>query len=239
MIGAPDGLSPAPRGSFRATAAIVVAYAIAMAYVESAVVVYLDHALAIGDIFPLRPADALGNLAAIEVGREAATLVMLGTVGWLTGRTLVERLAWCAVAFGVWDVGYYAWLWVFSGWPTSPASWDLLFLIPVPWTGPVWAPSAVSAALVGFGLAAARRLRTGRAVRVGPGRAVLAAAGGLIVVLSFTLDAPWIMAGGMPRSFPWPVFVAGMAIAAAAAASALGAFGRPAPGGEARQGARG
>jgi hypothetical protein len=91
----------------------------------------------------------------IEVGRETATLVMIGAVAWNVGRSSLERLAWGAVIFGVWDIGYYAWLWVLAGWPPSLHSWDLLFLIPAPWAGPVWAPIVVSFGLIGFGLACA------------------------------------------------------------------------------------
>jgi len=43
---------------------------------------------------------------------------------------LATRLAWSAVAFGVWDVAYYGWLWCF--WLAAVAAdVDLLFLIPV------------------------------------------------------------------------------------------------------------
>ena len=162
-----------------------------------------------------------GDLAAIEVGREAATLVMLGTVGWLAGRSGLERLAWTAVAFGTWDVFYYAWLWAFIGWPSSLGTWDLLFLIPVPWTGPVWAPVAISLALIGFGLAAARRIRGGWPLRAGRAQVAAGIAGGLVVILSLTLDASRILAGGAPDTFAWPIFAAGLAIAAWGATTAL------------------
>ena len=205
-------------------AATVIGFAVAMAYLESAVVVYLQRALGItpNGLFPLRGPDVVGNLAAIEVGREFATMVMLVGIGCLAGRTKLERLAWTAVAFGVWDVFYYAWLWVFLGWPSSPGTWDVLFLIPVPWTGPVWAPLTVSAALIGFGLAAAREIDAGRAVRVGRTNIVLGLCGGLLVILSFTLDAARIMSGGLPGWYPWPVFVAGMVVAGWGALIALG-----------------
>jgi hypothetical protein len=86
----PDGRS------FRSTAATVLVYAVAMAYLEAAVVVYLTLALGgqVGVLFPLRPAIETGNLVAIEVGREAATLVMIAAAGMLAGRTGLERLAW-------------------------------------------------------------------------------------------------------------------------------------------------
>jgi hypothetical protein len=208
---------------FAATACAVIAYGIAMAFLESAVVVYLQRALGIetGVLFPLQDPAGVGDLAAIEVGREAATLVMLAAVGWLAGRSAPERLAWTAVAFGTWDILYYAWLWVFLGWPPSLTTWDLLFLIPVPWAGPVWAPVAVSVALVGFGLAAARRLRTGRSVRVGPAQVAAGLLGGLVVVVAFCWNALLLLEGGVPTDFPWPLFAAGMALAAWGVITAL------------------
>jgi hypothetical protein len=209
--------------SYRARLAAVAVFAIAMAYVESACVVYLQRALDMTPeaLFPLRDAQAVGDLAAIEVGREASTIVMLAGVGWLTGRRWQSRLAWTAVAFGVWDIAYYFWLWVFLGWPHSPATWDLLFLIPVPWAGPVWAPVVVSLALIAFGLAAARAEDRGRVPAVGRLEMGLGLAGGLLVVLSFTLDAPNLMSGGLPGWYPWPVFAAGMIVAGAGALRSL------------------
>jgi hypothetical protein len=213
-----------PQGlSFRSTAATVLAYAVAMAYLESAVVVYLTLALGgqVGELFPLRPAIEAGDLVAIEVGREAATLVMIATAGLLAGRTGLERLAWAAVVFGAWDIGYYAWLNVFSGWPPSLDTTDLLFLIPVPWVGPVWSPVAVSVALVGIGLVAARMIRSGRTVALSGRHWLAGIGGGLLVILSYTLDAGRVIDGGLPGPYPWPLFAAGMLLALAAAVHAL------------------
>jgi len=213
----PEGLS------FRSTAATVLAYAVAMAYLESAVVVYLTLALGgqVGELFPLRPAFETGDLIAIEVGREAATLVMIAAAGLLAGRTSLERLAWAAVVFGAWDIGYYAWLNVFSGWPPSLATTDLLFLIPVPWVGPVWSPVAVSVALVGVGLVAARMIRSGRAVALSGRHWAAGIGGGLLAIISYTLDAGRVIDGGLPGPYPWPVFAGGMLLALAAAVHAL------------------
>jgi len=209
--------------SFRVTAAVVLAFAVAMAYLESAVVVYLTLALGgqVGEIFPLRPAIEAGQLVAIEVGREAATLVMIATVGVLVGRTWVERLAWSAVIFGAWDIGYYAWLFVFSGWPPSLGTTDLLFLIPVPWVGPVWSPVAVSVALIGVGLAAARRLRAGGTLVVDARHWAVGIAGGVLVIVSYTLGSADVLSGGLPGPYAWPFFVAGMLLAIGAAVHAF------------------
>ena len=225
---APAPVHPsAPLGAparFGGVAAAVLAYGVAMAFLESAVVIYLQRALGIDPraLFPLQDPAVTGDLAAIEVGREAATLVMLGTVGWLAGRSGLERLAWTAVAFGTWDIFYYAWLWAFIGWPSSLGTWDLLFLIPVPWTGPVWAPVTISLALSGLGLAGARRIRGGRPVRAGRAQVAAGIVGGLVVILSFTLDAGRILAGAAPDTFAWPIFAAGLALAAWGATTALG-----------------
>jgi hypothetical protein len=229
--------------SFRATASVVLAFAVAMAYLESAVVVYLTLALGgqVGEIFPLRPAIEAGELVAIEVGREVATLLMIGTVGVLAGRTWVERLAWSAVVFGAWDIGYYAWLYVFAGWPPSLATTDLLFLIPVPWVGPVWSPAAVSVALVGVGLLAARTVRAGRPLVLKRWHWAAGIAGGALVILSWTIDAGRLADEGLPGPYPWPIFAAGMLLALVAAFDALrGGRGTIAPrrtGGTAQSGA--
>lgn len=223
MAGAPTRREVETRPSFGRVALAVIVYAVAMGYLEAAVVVDLQAVFGArpGEIFPLRPMATVGDLVAIEVGREAATLVMIATVGTLVGRTAIERLAWAAVVFGVWDVAYYAWLFVFSGWPPSLATTDLLFLIPGPWVGPVWAPVAVSLALVGFGLAAARRERAARPLELLRRHVVAGIGGGLFVVASFLADASNVAAGALPGDFPAPLFFAGLGLAAAAAVDAL------------------
>jgi hypothetical protein len=107
-------------------------FAIAMAYLESAVVVYLRLIYyPEGFQFPLK---AITNTNLwIEVGREAATMVMLVVVGFLAAVTGPGRFAVICYAFGVWDIFYYIWLWIFIDWPSSLLTWDLLFLIPLPW----------------------------------------------------------------------------------------------------------
>jgi hypothetical protein len=201
----------------------IVLYAVAMAYLEAAVVIYLRAALGVatGTIFPIDLSPAAMPYGWIEVGREAGTLVMIAAVAWIAGRSPLERLAWAGVVFGVWDIGYYAWLWVFSGWPPSVGTWDLLFLLPAPWAGPVWAPIAVSAALIGFGLACAARLRSGVSLRFGRGHLGWLLLGGAIIIASFLLNAGLVLEGGTPSEFAWPIFLAGLAIGVAAARVAL------------------
>jgi hypothetical protein len=225
------GRSP---GAFRSTAIAVVVFGIAMGFLEAAVVVYLRAALGLapGSHVLVDDPAAFGAFEGVEVAREVATLVMIAAVGWLAGRTGLERLAWAAVAFGTWDIIYYAGLWLVVGWPPSLATWDGLFFIPIPWVGPVWAPIVVSAALVGFGLAATQRLRSGRPIAIGPVGALVALAGGGLVILSFVVDADRVVTGDTSAWTGWPIFGAGMALATAASLTALGR--RPRPGAHGR-----
>ena len=126
-------------------------FAAAMACVESAVVYYLRTM--IDRIVPYQPhpLPLIGGLGPAELVREAATLIMLLAVGLLAGRTWRSRLGYSAMAFGVWDILYYVFLKVLCGWPHSLMDWDILFLIPMPWWGPVLAPVSIAALLIMWG----------------------------------------------------------------------------------------
>ena len=117
----------------------VAIFAIAMAFLESAVVVYL-RAIYYPDgfIFPLKLIE--GRIAITELWREAATMVMLITIAVIISKRGIERFAWFIYAFAIWDIFYYVFLYFLLGWPQSLLTWDILFLIPVTWTGPVLAP---------------------------------------------------------------------------------------------------
>lgn len=209
--------------SFRTTAIVVVVFAIAMGSLEAVVVVYLRAALGLVELttVPVLEPAAFDALAAIEIAREAATLVMIATVGWLAGRSAIERLAWAAIIFGTWDITYYGGLWLTLDWPSTLDAWDLLFLIPLPWVGPVWAPVVVSAALIGFGLAAAGRMRAGRAIEVSWREMALALTGGGLVILSFLPDAARVLDGAVDPWTGWPLFWLGLGLAVIAAVMAL------------------
>lgn len=217
----------AGRNAVRSTAVVVLAFGVAFGYVEAAVVVYLREAIGAGPGLPVGDPATFAAFEVVEVVREAATLVMIATVGWLAGRAPIERLAWSAVVFGTWDIVYYVGLRWAIGWPPALDTWDVLFLIPAAWVGPVWAPIAVSAALVGFGLLATRRLRAGRGLRLGVPEIGGGLAGGGLVILSFLVDSSRVLAGDLAPWSGWPLFLAGMALAVAAA---VRAFGDPARG---------
>ena len=122
--------------------AAVAVWAIAFALVEAMVVVYLrklfglQYRLTYTPGYFHYPRAYLGY----EQAREAATMVMLLGVGYLAWRTWWQRLAYWLFAFGVLDIFYYVWLYVYLRWPSSPGTRDLLFLIPREWWAPVWQP---------------------------------------------------------------------------------------------------
>lgn len=212
----------------RSTAALVL-FGLAFGYVEAAVVVYLR---AIYDpirqqihperrpaeLFPLISPEQLAAAGpehtrrlAIEIGREAATIAMLAAFGIAAGRNRNERLAAFAVAFGLWDISFYAWLKAMIHWPESLFTWDILFLIPLPWVGPVIAPVIVALALVVCGLIS---LRLGGLPARRP-QWLAMITGGVLVIASFVWDYRNTAAGGLPNPFNWPLFFAGMILALA------------------------
>jgi len=129
---------------------LVIIFAIAMAYLESAVVVYLRAMYGIEDL--IRDINlSTDAYTFIEIGREAATIVMLAFVALLAGSNWPKKIGYFFLSFGVWDIFYYIWLYIFIQWPKSLFEWDILFLIPLPWWGPVITPVLISLLLILIG----------------------------------------------------------------------------------------
>ena len=122
-----------------------------MAYLESAVVVYLRAMYGIKDL--MRDINFQPDAYTfIEIGREAATIIMLVTLSLISGNNWSKKIGYFFLSFGIWDIFYYIWLYVCIQWPKSLFEWDVLFLIPLPWWGPVIAPILVSVVLIFIGL---------------------------------------------------------------------------------------
>ena len=129
----------------------VAIFSISMGFVESAVVVYLRRIYyPQGFSFPLKP--LIDNLMGVEVLREAATIFMLLSAAALAGKKIWERFAYFLFCFGMWDIFYYVWLKVLLDWPSTIFDWDILFLMPMPWIGPVIAPVTISMLMIFFGI---------------------------------------------------------------------------------------
>lgn len=196
-------------------------FAIAMAYLEAAIVVYLRRLLGIGDlILQVPPFDA--QIAAIELGRELATLIMLLAIGWIAGQNIQSRLSYTFIAFGVWDIFYYLWLNVFIGWPKSFLDPDLLFLIPLPWWGPVLAPVLISILMITGGVAVLRKNEKGAPIQFSKSFWIPIILGVLLMLYSFMADAIRLLPASSralndlrPSQFNWPVYWIGFGLALA------------------------
>jgi hypothetical protein len=209
----------------RAVAALIL-FGISFGYVEAAVVVYLraiydpirarlhpergPH-----DLFPLITQQEVANTGpestrrlAIEIGREAATMLMLGAVALAAARNLHQWMAAFAIAFGVWDISFYAFLKLMIHWPESLSTWDILFLIPLPWVGPIWAPVLVALSMIVCGLISLRA--GGIRGRIPHWTGVLG--GAIVIIVAFVWDFRNTTAGGFPNPFNWPLFLLGEAI---------------------------
>jgi hypothetical protein len=197
---------------------VVAVYAATMAWVEAAVVIYLRTL--IGRLQPYQPnplAMSIGTgLAGVEAVREAATLIMLLTVGWLAGRNGRSRLAYAIIAFALWDILYYVFLAIIGPWPRSILDWDILFLLPLPWWGPVLAPVAISVILIVSGILISQFEQSGQPLW--PKRPALLAGllGAGLALFAFMADAIRALASGievamlgtlLPTRFNWLLFI--------------------------------
>ncbi|MFY9151610.1 MAG: hypothetical protein WAO52_06340 [Prolixibacteraceae bacterium] len=122
-------------------------FGIAMGALEAIVVVYLRQIYyPTGFEFPLKFIDP--KMVMVEWLREIATILMLVAVGIITGKNRLEKFSYFLYAFAIWDIFYYLWLFILLGWPSSLFTWDILFLIPVTWIGPVLAPVICSFTMI-------------------------------------------------------------------------------------------
>lgn len=193
-------------------------FAIAMAYLEAAVVVYLRRVYGITDLMlSVPPFDP--QIGAIEFGRELSTLVMLLSVGFIVGQNLQSRLGVAIFAFGLWDIFYYIWLRVFIGWPSSLLDPDLLFLIPLPWWGPVLSPVLIALLMVVVGVLLSLAAEIGITFRFTRINLAILLVGILVVLYTFMADALTLLPADAQTlsqvklsQFNWPVYIIGYVI---------------------------
>ncbi|MDZ7743814.1 MAG: hypothetical protein U5Q03_19280 [Bacteroidota bacterium] len=162
-------------------------FAIAMGFMESAVVVYL-RAIYYPDgfTFPLQNID--GYIGLTEILREAATMIMLLGIGFLAARKGIERFAWFIFAFAVWDIFYYVFLKLILNWPESLLTWDILFLIPFTWVGPVLAPIINSLTMTILALVILHFTGRKNNCKVGAIEWSLLIAGSLMIMINYMED---------------------------------------------------
>jgi hypothetical protein len=196
----------------------VVMFAIAMAWMEAAVVLYLRTLVNRIEPYQPNPLPEFEGLILPEIIREAATMVMLTAVGWLAGKTWRGRFGYLLIAFGVWDIFYYVFLKILTGWPRTFLDWDILFLIPLPWWGPVMAPMSIAALMILFGTLSVQRDPV-----LWPGRRsiCLSALGVALSLWAFMYDPLQLVLQGasatsirdvLPEAFPWILFLVGLGL---------------------------
>lgn len=196
---------------------LVATLAIAFGYIEAAVVVYLRQIFhSEGFAFPIKsfPLSAeSGNLVLVEAGREATTLVLIFAAAILSGGNRPQQVACFMIIFAVWDIFYYVFLKLILGWPASIMDWDVLFLIPVPWAGPVLAPVLISIAMLVVAALILYRDSLGKPIKTSFWDRFGFFAAGLIIVVSFCLAGKYMQSPDYAEHFPWVVFTTGLSAA--------------------------
>jgi hypothetical protein len=204
-------------------------FSLAMGFLEAAVVVYLrllyyPH----GFEFPLVALDE--RVSIVEILREAATIIMLIGVGVLAGKNSPQRVAFFLLAFAIWDLFYYVFLKLILDWPSSWLTWDILFLIPAPWVGPVSSAVIASVTMIIFASAILRKEFQDRSQKIKRREWTLITLGSLIIILSWMWDyikysgrvadvsrtALEVLSTYVPDQFNWGLFGAGEFILLAA-----------------------
>ena len=160
---------------------------ISMAFMESAVVVYL-RALYYpnGFSFPLKLIDH--TIALTEFIREIATIIILASAGILAGRKNIERFAFFILAFAIWDIFYYIFLKCIINWPDSFTTWDILFMVPVTWVGPVIAPILNSLTMIMLAIIIIFFIQKNKIIKYGMLEWSLLIIGSLINIFAYTQE---------------------------------------------------
>ncbi len=210
--------------------AALVLFGMSFGYVEAAVVVYLRSiytplrvhfypGLPTGELFPLLSLEQLRSLGPehparlkIELAREFATLLMLAGVALAVARNVREWTAAFVTCFGIWDLTFYLWLKMLLAWPASLLTWDILFLLPVPWVGPVLAPVIVSASMIYAGLLLLWQEYHGQSIRLTALSWSGIMLGAMLILLAFIADFRNTASGGYPHAFHWGLFLTGEAV---------------------------
>jgi len=188
---------------------LIAIWCIAMAYLEAAVVVYLRMIFyPEGFQFPLKIMPI--STIYIEYGREFSTIVMLVVIGYLSGKTRIERFFYFIFCFGIWDIFYYVWLKVFLNWPASIFQNDILFLIPIPWVGPVLAPIIVSLTMIIASVSSLYLQDKGYTLKVEKEHLLLTILGCIIILISFFWNAYTVnLLEELNPGFQWGIFIIG------------------------------
>ena len=162
-------------------------FSITMAFIETSVVVYLRKLYySEGFGFPFKMIEI--DIGITEFFRELATIIMLVSVGIIAGENKLQRFAYFIYAFAIWDIFYYVFLKIILNWPESLLTWDLLFLIPVVWVGPVIAPIICSIGMIFFALSIIYLQNKNKSIKINLYEWFMLIIGSVVIVVSFIMD---------------------------------------------------
>jgi hypothetical protein len=218
-----------PANGLRRRLVALILFGLTFGYVEAAAVVLIRtiYAPIHQRLFPDRATDDLFPLITmqqwsehgpptmpplLEAGRELGLVLMVALVACAGFRSLCEWFAAFMLTFGVWDLAYYMWLKVLLGWPHSLSDWDLIFSIPLPWVGPVWAALLVAVAMTVTAAVFFRREAIGQPIEPRWIHWTAVLIGALFIMVAFWWDARSQLAGGIPAWFNWPLLLVGLLI---------------------------
>lgn len=208
-------------------------FSIAMGFLETSVVVYLRKLYyPEGFKFPLIPVTR--DIATTEFFREIATIIMLIGAGVMAGKNSIQCFVFFLYSFAIWDIFYYVFLKVLLNWPESVFTWDILFLVPVPWVGPVIAPCIISVSMIVLTFVVVYFQEKGKQVRITFLEWILFIFGSITAIVSFMWDyiiyisnygeekGVWTLSSNknmfdevknyVPQHFNWPLFWVGQGL---------------------------
>ncbi len=183
-------------------------WGIVFGYIEAAVVVYLREIYyPEGFAFPLVMIE--DHIVFTEVFREAATLLLIWATASLVYNRLQSRFAAFFLLFGLWDIFYYIFLKLLLHWPESINTWDILFLIPAPWVGPVWAPILVSLGFIYAGTTLLFHNKKNHFFHFNRRFILLELISALLIIISFIIPGSSVLEQNDSINFPWMLFLTG------------------------------
>lgn len=165
----------------------VTVFGIAFAMIETAVVIYLRELYyPEGFGFPLELSGV--KITAVEMFRELATMFLLISIAMVAGKCGSERFGWFIYSFAIWDIFYYVFLYVFLAWPASLFTWDILFLLPFTWVGPVLAPVINSLTMIFLAMVMIYFVRVRQKLIMKLYHWLILIAGAIVVIVAYVED---------------------------------------------------
>lgn len=204
-------------------------FSIAFALVESSVVVYLRVIYyPQGFHFPIK--QHYDYMLVVEIIREFATIIMMVTLSALLCKPVLsnkdavsnginiernkrkfwEGLGYFLIIFGIWDIFFYLWLKVILNWPDSFLTPDILFLIPVPWIGPVLAPVLISLTMIIVGIDIVNIFDKNLHVQPKLTHWLLVLTGSALILYSFMSDVDAGFHEQYPKPYSWILLILGL-----------------------------